>query len=35
MPTKCMKCIYAIWEGDIIIGCLREDCGINFTPYDY
>lgn len=32
--TKCIKCIFAIWENDEIIGCSRDDCNGGVVLYD-
>ena len=34
MINKCIKCIYAIWDNDIIIGCSRDDCNGGVVLYD-
>ena len=34
MTKRCLHCIFAIWDKDMIIGCERDDCNGGIVLYD-
>jgi len=32
--NKCQTCYFALWNGDMIIGCARVDCELGIVLYD-